>query len=105
MRAAEAGRVHEVRDPVLQAVQHLGLLILRQATCRNGGVQLLLRRVDDRVDQTVDRLAVVLRDLSKTLSALELVTELRLGEPLVARCGMEGSEKTEVAETVVRPAD
>src|SRR5207249_9898922 len=76
MRLAQTGRVDQVRDPVLQTVQHLRLLRLGQTPGCHGLVELLLGRSDQRVDQPVDRLAVVLRHLGEALPVPVLGLEL-----------------------------
>src|SRR5436309_15799719 len=95
--------VDQVRDPLLEAVQHRGRLSLGQATGGNGGIELLLRRRNERVDETVGRLPVVSSDLRKRLATLELGSELLIGQPEVARRTVQAGERAEVAEAVMEP--
>src|SRR5207253_11406905 len=89
MRLAETRPVDEIRDPILQTVEHLRLLSLRQAAGRHRLVELLLGRSDQRRNQAVRRLALVLRDVGEALAVLELGLELGLRETEVVRRGIE----------------
>src|SRR6266550_1307059 len=57
-----------------------------------------------RVDQTVDRLAVRGRNLREALTSLELRAKLRFGYPDVADRGLEAPEP-EMAEAAMKTAD
>src|SRR4029077_7079401 len=105
-RHRAAGRVHEVRDPLLQPGQHLVRLGLRNSFGRDGLVELLLRVGDERGDEAVGRFAVVLRDLRKALTVLELRSKLGFGHPDVSRSGIETAEEAEVVTALaVEPTD
>src|SRR5262249_985461 len=95
-------RVDHARDSVAQVVQHLVSLRLRQAARRDGGVYMLLRLGDERVDEPGDGLAVCLGHLRERLPALELRAELVLADAQLARRRVE---LPEVAELTVQAAE
>src|SRR5882762_2230263 len=104
VRFIHPGAVDLAGDAILQAVEHLGLLGCREPACRHCVVELALRIRKQRVDQTVDRLAVRCRNLREALTALELGAKLGLGYPDVAGRGLEASEP-EMAEAAMKSAD
>src|SRR5207248_1671431 len=67
-----------------------------EAAGRDVAVEPLRRRVGERLDQAVDRLATVLRDLGERLARLELRPELGFGDAEVGRRGVELAEVLEV---------
>ena len=86
----------EVLEPLLCVRDELVPLRLRQASGRHRGVELLRLVGDERGDQAVDRLALVLRDLSERLAALEARAESGLGDAEVGRGRLEVVEAPSV---------
>ena len=70
--------VHHRSRLLLQAGNDLVSVGLRQLAVRDRLIETLRRRGNERVDELVDRLALVLGDLRERLAALERRTELRL---------------------------
>ena len=109
MAAAEAGptggalAVHVGGHPLLQVGRELVPLRLRQPPGRHCGVELLRLVGDERGDQAVDRLALVLRDLSERLAALEARAESGLGDAEVGRGGLEVVEAASVVAGTAAP--
>ena len=64
--------VYTVRDPLLQIREDRLLLRLRQPAGGDSIVEPLLRGVVKRVDETVDGLALLFRDLGERLATLQL---------------------------------
>src|SRR5437773_10278380 len=99
-----AGPVDHGGDAILQDAQHLRLLSPRQPARRHRVVELLLSVREQRVDQTVDGLVVVLRNLRKALTAFELGAELRFRDADVSRRSAQAAEQPVVAEAMAKPA-
>src|SRR5439155_7601323 len=98
-------RVDEARDAVAETVEHLCLLRLREPARGNRPVEMLLRGGDERVHQSVHRLALRLRDLREALAALELGVELSFGQAEVVGRSREIAEEAEVPEPALGPAE
>jgi hypothetical protein len=81
-RAAEevvTRRVHtvdEIGDPLPELGEEGLFLRLRDPAGGNCGLEPLLRTVDQRADQAIDGLALLLCDLGERLTALELRSQL-----------------------------
>src|SRR4029079_18146696 len=90
--------VDEVGDLLLQPAQDRLLLTRRQLAGRHRGVEILLRRVVERLDEAVDRLVLRLGHVGHRLAALELRPELRLGQTEVAGRSAEPHDVPEKAE-------
>src|SRR5207253_8829738 len=98
-------RVDKVLDAVAETADHLVLLRLRQTPGDNRAVELLLRRVDDRIDEPADRLAVRLGNLREALAAPELGPQLGLRQAEVVGGGGEISEKAEMPKPAVEASE
>ena len=81
--------VDEVREVLLQMREHLVRLGLRELPRPDRCVELRLRLVHERVDETVDGLAVRLRDIRERLAVPERLAQLRLGDSEVRRRRIE----------------
>src|SRR5919197_5473857 len=90
--------VDSVGDPLLQVGEDRVGLRLRDPPCGNGIVEVVLRLGRHGVDQAVDALAALLRDLRERLTSLQVAPKLRLREAEVVGSRVELEE---VAEAVV----
>ena len=88
-RAATKLAVDEIRRALFEVLlDHVGALF-GQTTGRNRRVELLLGRLDQRLNEAVDGLSFLLRDLRKRVSVAELLVQLVLRQPEVGSCGLQ----------------
>ncbi len=71
-----------------------------QTTGRNRRIELLLGRVDQRLNEAVDGLSFLFRDLRKRVSVAELFVQLILRQPEVGSCGLQPREQPRVRPSV-----
>ena len=106
---AEEFTVHHVLDPLRQVGEDLVALLLGEPPGLDGGGDVLLRRVDHRLDEAVDGLALGTGNLGERVAALEPLAQLVAGQTEVGRGSFEASEVNlvVVAGAVVeeRPAE
>src|SRR4051812_37404172 len=95
---ARCDAVDETGDVRFQSGHHRVRLRLRQPASRYGRIELLLRRIDERLYEPIDGLPLRLGDGGQRLAALELCSQLGLGQAEVARGGIESAERPAVVE-------